>query len=184
MYRKSNSSLSTTISSTNYSISSNGEQEQNEISAIISSYTLKQDDNKFFNKNYALYEIKLYTRYKTWSIYKRYSEFIELRDQLLLKKMNNIPKLPPKLYFINEQKLSERQLGLEDFLNDLFRNVNILRCQEILDFIECPKDIINVLMYNLDYLNNINLNFSSIIITIEYKIYYKGRGSMRRNLKN
>ena len=53
MYRKSNSSLSTTISSTNYSISSNGEQEQNEISAIISSYTLKQDDNKFFNKNYA-----------------------------------------------------------------------------------------------------------------------------------
>ena len=163
MYRKSNSSLSTTISSTNYSISSNGEQEQNEISAIISSYTLKQDDNKFFNKNYALYEIKLYTRYKTWSIYKRYSEFIELRDQLLLKKINNIPKLPPKLYFINDQKLNERQLGLEEFLNELFKNVNILRHPEIIDFIKCPKEILDILIYNIDYLNPNNSNtFSKI----------------------
>ena len=163
MYRKSNSSLSTTISSTNYSISSNGEQEQNEISAIISSYTLKQDDNKFFNKNYALYEIKLYTRYKTWSIYKRYSEFTELRDQLLLKKMNNIPKLPPKLYFINDQKLNERQLGLEEFLNELFKNVNILRYPEIIDFIKCPKEILDILIYNIDYLNPNNSNtFSKI----------------------
>ena len=177
------SDLSTTFSSTKDSISST-ESEQNEISAIITSYSFKTDENKYFNKSYVLYEIKFFTRYKVWIINKRYNQFVELRNQLISKKIKNVPKLPPKLYFINEQKLSERQLGLEDFLNDLFRNVNILRCQEILDFIECPKDIINVFMYNLDYLNNINLNSSSIISTIDNNIYYKGRVSMRRNSKN
>lgn len=171
MYRKSNSSLSTTFSSTNYSISSNGDQEQNEISAIVSSYTLKQDENKFFNKNYFEYEIKLYTRYKTWTINKRYSQFTELRDQLLLKKINNIPKLPPKLYFINEQKLNERQLGLEDFLNELFKNVNILRYPEIIDFIQCPKEILDILIYNIDYLNPINSNAFSIINNNDNNFY-------------
>ena len=143
------SDLSTTFSSTKDSISST-ESEQNEISAIITSYSFKTDENKYFNKSYIIYEIIFFTRYKVWIINKRYNQFVELRNQLISKKIKNVPKLPPKLYFINEQKLSERQLGLEDFLNDLFRNVNILRCQEILDFIECPKDIINVLMYNLD----------------------------------
>ena len=171
MYRKSNSSLSTTFSSTNYSVSSNGDQEQNEISAIVSSYTLKQDENKFFNKNYFSYEIKLYTRYKTWTINKRYSQFIELRDQLLLKKINNIPKLPPKLYFINEQKLNERQLGLEDFLNELFKNVNILRYPEIIDFIQCPKEILDILIYNIDYLNPNNSNAFSIINNNDNNFY-------------
>ena len=153
MFRKSNNSdLSTTFSSTKDSILST-ESEQNEITALISTYSIKEDENKYFNKNYALYEIKFFTRYKTWTLYKRYSQFLELRDKLASKKIKNLPKLPPKLYFSNEQKLSERQLGLEDFLNDLFRNVNILRYPEIIEFIQCPKEIIDILSYNIDYLN-------------------------------
>ena len=174
MNRKSYSELSTTLSSTKDSIIST-ESEQNEITAIISSYSIKQDANKYFNKNYALYLIKFFTRYKTWSVQKRYSQFIELRDKLLSKKIKNIPKLPPKLYFINEQKLNERQLGLEEFLNDLFKNVNILRYPEIIEFIKCPKEIIDILTYNIDYLNMINLNSSSIINTTDNNLYYKGR---------
>ena len=179
MWRKSNASLNTTFSSTKDS-SISIDQEQNEISALIPSYSLKEDQSKFFNKSYALYEIKLFTRYKTWSVHKRYSQFIELRDKLLLKKVKNIPPLPPKLYFINEQKLSERQLGLEEFMNDLFRNVNILRYPEIIEFIQCPKDIIDILMYNIDYLNIINLNSSSIISTSDNNIYYRGRVTVSR----
>ena len=174
MNRKSYSELSTTLSSTKDSIIST-ESEQNEITAIISSYSIKQDANKYFNKNYALYLIKFFTRYKTWSVQKRYSQFIELRNKLLSKKIKNIPKLPPKLYFINEQKLNERQLGLEEFLNDLFKNVNILRYPEIIEFIKCPKEIIDILTYNIDYLNMINLNSSSIINTTDNNLYYKGR---------
>jgi len=174
MNRKSISDLSTTLSSIKESFICN-ESDQNEITAIISSYTLKQDENKYFNKKYALYQIKFCTRYKAWSVQKRYSEFIELRDKLLLKKIKNIPKLPPKLYFTSEQKLTERQLGLEEFLNDLFKNVNILRYPEIIEFIRCPKEIIDILTYNMDYLNMINLNSSSIINTTDNNLYYKGR---------
>ena len=181
MFRKSNNSdLSTTFSSTKDSILST-ESEQNEITALISTYSIKEDENKYFNKNYALYEIKFFTRYKTWTLYKRYSQFLELRDKLASKKIKNLPKLPPKLYFSNEQKLSERQLGLEDFLNDLFRNVNILRYPEIIEFIQCPKEIIDILSYNIDYLNMINMNSSSIINTTDNNLYYKGRVTISRN---
>jgi hypothetical protein len=181
MFRKSNNSdLSTTFSSTKDSILST-ESEQNEITALISTYSIKEDENKYFNKNYALYEIKFFTRYKTWTLYKRYSQFLELRDKLASKKIKNLPKLPPKLYFSNEQKLSERQLGLEDFLNDLFKNVNILRYPEIIEFIQCPKEIIDILSYNIDYLNMINMNSSSIINTTDNNLYYKGRVTISRN---
>ena len=183
MFRKSNSSLSTTFSSTKDSITST-DQEQSEISALIPSYSLLEDPSKFFNKSYALYEIKFFTRYKTWSVHKRYSQFIELRDKLSSKKVKNIPKLPPKLYFITEQKIAERQLALEEFMNDLFRNINILRYPEIIDFIECPKEIIDILMYNLDYLNIINLSSSSIISTKDNNIYYRGRVTVSRNSNN
>jgi len=181
MFRKSNNSdLSTTFSSTKDSILST-ESEQNEITALISTYSIKEDENKYFNKNYVLYEIKFFTRYKTWTLYKRYSQFLELRDKLASKKIKNLPKLPPKLYFSNEQKLSERQLGLEDFLNDLFRNINILRYPEIIEFIQCPKEIIDILSYNIDYLNMINMNSSSIINTTDNNLYYKGRVTISRN---
>ena len=183
MNRKSTSDLSTTRDSTKDSILST-ESEQNEISAIITSYSLQQDQNRIFYKSYALYEIKFFTRYKTWLVHKRYSQFVDLREQLLSKKVKNLPKLPPKLYFINDQKLSERQLGLEDFMNELFRTVNILRYPEIIEFIECPKDIIDILMYNIDFLNDININSSSIISTLDNNIYYKGRVSLNNNSDN
>ena len=183
MHRKSNSDLSTTFSSTKDSILSS-ESEQTEISAIISSYSLREDENKIFNKQYALFEIKLFSRYKTWLVHKRYSQFVELRDLLISKKVKNVPKLPPKLYFINDQKLSERQLGLEDFMNDLFRNVNILKYPEIIEFIECPKEIVDILMYNFDYLNMINVSSSSIINTTDNNLYYKGRVTISRNSTN
>ena len=178
MLKKSLSDLSTTLLSVKDSMigKANEIDDQIEISALITSYSMTEDTTKLFKKTFVLYEIKLYTPYKTWIIHKRYNDFIQLREQLDSKGVKNIPKLPPKLIFTNEEKLSERQLGLEEFINDLFRNVNIIRYPIIMDFIECPQEVFDIFAYNMDCLNLSNLNSS--IINNSKKInsnYYNGR---------
>ena len=178
MLKKSLSDLSTTLLSVKDSMigKANEIDDQIEISALITSYSMAEDTTKLFKKTFVLYEIKLYTPYKTWIIHKRYNDFIQLREQLDSKGVKNIPKLPPKLIFTNEEKLSERQLGLEEFINDLFRIVNIIKYPIIMDFIECPQEVYDIFAYNMDCLNLSNLNSS--IINNSKKInsnYYNGR---------
>ena len=170
MLKKSLSDLSTTLLSVKDSIigKTNEIDDQIEISALITSYSMVEDTTKLLKKTYVLYEIKLYTPYKTWIIHKRYNDFVQLRKQLESKGIKNIPKLPPKLIFANDQKLSERQLSLEEFINDLFRNVNIIKYPIIIDFIECPQEVFDIFAYNMDCLNLSNLN-SSIIINSKKK---------------
>ena len=141
MLKKSISDLSTTIISVKDSVIGKNNEldfDQIEISALITSYSLEEDTSKLFKKNYNVFEIRLYTPYKSWIIHKRYSEFVELKKKLEEKKIKNLPNLPPKLFFVNEEKLNERQLSLEEFVNELFERVNILKYPLILDFIECP----------------------------------------------
>jgi hypothetical protein len=99
-----------------------------------------------------------------------------LRKNLESKNIKTLPELPPKLLFINEQKLNERQLGLEEFLNKLFRNLNILKYQIIIDFIECPQDVVDIFMNNIDYLNSTNMNST----VVNSSIYYNGRISTNK----
>ena len=178
MLKKSLSDLSTTLLSVKDSMigKANEIDDQIEISALITSYSLAEDSTKLFKKTYVLYQIKLYTPYKTWIIHKRYNDFVQLKEQLDSKHVKNIPKLPPKLIFINEDKLCERQLGLEEFINDLFRKVNIIKYPIIMDFIECPQEVFDFFAYNIDCLNLGNLN-SSIIINSKKNNsnYYNGR---------
>lgn len=182
MLKMSNSDLSTTIFSVRDSIAcktaNESDNEQIEISALITSYSIEVDSNKLLKKNYVSFEIKLYTPYKTWIIHKRYSQFAQLKKQLESKNIKNLPNLPPKLLFMNEQKLNERQLSLEEFLNELFRNVNILKYQVIIDFIECPQEIVDFFLYNMDYLNSSNMNS----ISLNNSNYYNG--IMSTNKKN
>ena len=178
MLKKSLSDLSTTLLSVKDSIigKANEIDDQIEISALITSYTMVEDTIKLFKKNFALYEIKLYTPYKTWVIHKRYSDFVQLKKQLESKGVKNIPKLPPKLIFTNEQKLNERQLGLEEFINDLFRIVNIIKYPIIMDFIECPQEVYDIFTYNMDCLNLSNLKSSIISNSSNNNSnYYNGR---------
>ena len=182
MLKKSISDLSTTMLSVKDSIiSKNNESDSEpiEISALITSYSMIEETKKsLFKKRYALFEIKLYTPYKIWTIHKRYSQFLQLKKQLELKNIKNLPKLPPKLFFINEEKLNERQLCLEDFINELFKNINILKYPIILDFIECPQDIIDIFMLNPENLNSsifMNTNMNNNIN------YYNGRISTNKN---
>ena len=106
MNKKSFSDLSTTLLSVKDSMggkTNEFDNEQIEISAIITSYSIEEDSNKLFSKNYILFEIKLYTPYKSWSTHKRYSQFEQLRKNLESKNIKTLPELPPKLLFINEQ---------------------------------------------------------------------------------
>ena len=172
MLKKSISDLSTTIISVKDSVIGKNNEldfDQIEISALITSYSLEEDTSKLFKKNYNVFEIRLYTPYKSWIIHKRYSEFVELKKKLEEKKIKNLPNLPPKLFFVNEQKLSERQLSLEEFINELFKRVNILKYPLILDFIECPQEVVDIFTYNSNCLNLSN-NRSSINMNITNKI--------------
>ena len=181
MLKKSLSDLSTTILSVKDSIitkNNDSDSDQIEISALITSYSLEEDSKKiFFKKYYILFEIKLYTPYKIWVIHKRYSQFDQLRKELESKNLKNLPKLPPKLLYINEEKINERQLYLEEFINELFKKVNILKYPIILDFIECPQDVIEIFKFNMDcltYSNSMNSNINN-------NNYYNGRISTNKN---
>ena len=185
MLKKSISDLSTTILSVKDSFVGKNHEldfEQIEISALITSYSLEEDTSKLFNKNYILFEIKLYTPYKSWLIHKRYSEFVELKKRLEEKNVKNIPNLPPKILFINEQKLSERQLCLEEFINELFKRINILKYPLIIEFIECPQEVVDIFSYNANFLN-LNNNKSSINMNTinSNSYYYNGRITTNKN---
>ena len=187
MLKKSLSDLSTTLLSVKDSMIGKNERDsdQIEISALVISYSIEEDNTKLFNKHFALFEIKLITPYKTWVINRRYREFVQLRKNLESKNIKNLPKLPPKFLFINEEKLNERQLSLEEFINDLFRCVNILKYPLILDFIECPQEVVDIFTYNIDCLNSNNLKSSIILNSSNINSnYYNGRISTNRNSVN
>ena len=178
MYKKSFSDLSTTLFSTrdsNICKTNEVDNEQTEMSALITSYSSEENSCFLFKKNFILFEIKLYTQYNSWIIQKRYSQFVKLRKELENQGIKNLPILPPKIFFKNKSKLGERQLGLEEFLNELLKNINILKYPNIIDFIECPKDLKDILIYNMDYLNSsVNMNSTNL------NTYYNGRISTNK----
>ena len=169
MYTRSISDLSTTLLSnkesnlTSYFSEKIPDIKNIEISASINSFHQEEDSSKIFHKNYILYDIKLITRYKPWSISRRYSEFFVLNEKLKSLNIKNLPELPPKYLIHNDEKLLERQAALQDFLNAIFKNVNILNYKVILDFINCPNDVIDIFQKNIEHLNLNNLKDESNI---------------------
>ena len=181
MLKKSLSDLSTTLMSVKDSMASKNiesDSDPMEISALINTYTMVEDKKLFFKNSYELYEIRIYTPYKSWIIHKRYSEFAQLRKKLESQNIKDLPKLPPKIFFKNENKLNERQLSLETFINDLFKCVNIVKYPLILDFIECPKDLVDILTFNIDCFNS-TTNINNTINNNNN--YYNGIISTNRN---
>ena len=88
-----------------------------------------------------------------WYIYKRYSDFVHLMEDLETYKITNLPKLPPKILFLNDEKLNERQRNLEEFLKQLFKVIDIRKNKIVLNFIKCPNNVIDILN-NKDFLNS------------------------------
>jgi hypothetical protein len=80
---------------------------------------------------------------KTYSIYRRYSEFDDLVKKLKQNRWHNADKmgeLPPKSWFgsMNSKAIKERQEALENFLNTLLYYIDPATCRELDDFF-CPN---------------------------------------------
>ena len=98
-----------------------------------------------YNGDYVEYWIEICTDYKKWVIKKRYSEFYEL-NQKLLDKIPDINDLfPPKRFFKNsEDTIAERKNCFNKYLFILFRKKNIFSLNEVLDFIQIDKKIVEL----------------------------------------
>ena len=98
-----------------------------------------------YNGDYVEYWIEIITDYKKWIIKKRYSEFYEL-NQKLMPKIPELNKLfPPKRFFKNsEDTIQERKIGFNKYLLFLFKKKNIFSLNEVLDFIQIEKKIVEL----------------------------------------
>jgi hypothetical protein len=95
--------------------------------------------------DYVVYFIEIVTDYKKWIIKKRYSEFYELNQKLILKVPELNKLFPPKRLFKNsEETIEERKTCFNKYLQFLFQKKNIFSLNEVLDFIQFEKKIIEL----------------------------------------
>jgi hypothetical protein len=127
------------------------------ITAKITQHEVVREGSPFGNK-YVLYFINFYTFYNTWTVKKRYSEFVDLHKTLCAK-VKELPELPPKRFFnMSEDTIKERKTMLEFYLNFIFKNLNFCLYPEILEFIEMEKDLLSLLMKNNTMIENTTSN--------------------------
>ena len=98
-----------------------------------------------YNGDYVEYWIEVITDYKKWIVKKRYSEFYDL-NQKIMPKIPEINKLfPPKRFFKNsEDTIEERKICFNKYLSFLFKKKNIFSFNEVLDFIQMEKKILEL----------------------------------------
>ena len=127
-----------------------------------------------YNGDYVEYWIEVITDYKKWIIKKRYSEFYELNKKIMLK-IPEINKLfPPKRFFKNsEDTIDERKTCFNKYLRFLFKEKNIFSFNEVLDFIQIDKKIVELYikkhtMVKQDKNNNI---FQSLKHSFNHIVY-------------
>ena len=99
-----------------------------------------------FSGDYVEYKIKILTYYKKWYINKRYSDF-EILHSFLTSKLQNPPVLPPKrLFKTSDEVIEERRKMFNKYFKDLFTKSNILKYEEILNFIQIEKEVLELIM--------------------------------------
>ena len=76
---------------------------------------------------------------KKWIISRRYKDFLRLEENMK-RNLKNLPKLPGKNLFHNEENLHERSLKLEKYLRILLNETIYIKNEDFLAFIEFPKD--------------------------------------------
>lgn len=112
------------------------------------------NESKFLRSKHVNYIIEINTFYKNWTIKKRYSEFEDL-NKILVTKISDLAEFPQKrLFSASEDTISERKKKFENYLNHIFKNINICIYPEILEFIKLEKDLLNLFMINNSDLEN------------------------------
>lgn len=125
------------------------------VTATITEHISKKEDKFPFSK-YVVYRVDISTSVKSWSVWKRYTNFEELRERMS-KHIFNLPEFPEKKIFNNNKDtISERKLLLCNFLNYLLTKEKILFYSDIQEFIEIDKETIRILINksNLEVTSN------------------------------
>lgn len=145
------------VSKNSFSFNNNGENymdymvnnQEKHIIAQIFEHKENQEDKFPFSK-YVVYKIELITSIKNWSIWKRYTNFVELREKMN-KHLVNIPEFPVKKIFNTKDTIKERKIMLTKFLNNLLTKEKLLCYKELQYFIDIDKETLK-LMFNKDNL--------------------------------
>ena len=107
-----------------------------------------------FYNDYVEYYVQIETDYAKWSLKKRYEDFYKLHTklELIIPEMKN--RFPQKRFFKSSDKtVRERIKSFNDYLSYLCCNINIFLSEEILNFIEIKKDIIQLFLNKYNMLN-------------------------------
>ena len=104
---------------------------------------LLYDTPKLFTSKYVVYTFNIVTSYTDWEISYRYSEFLNLHLSFVEKYLISLPKIPPKKYFsLGEAEIEQRFVLLEEYINAIFKNINIIYYPELVLFFNAPNDVI------------------------------------------
>lgn len=69
------------------------------------------------------------------AIRKRYNQFFELHEKLLLLGYQDLPAFPPKKLFMTERDTDERQRGLDLYLKTLVNRKDTRNSQPVIEFL-------------------------------------------------
>ena len=104
---------------------------------------LLYDTPKLFTSKYVVYTFNIVTSYTDWEISHRYSEFLNLHLSFVEKYLISLPKIPPKKYFsLGEAEIEQRFVLLEEYINAIFKKINIINYPELVLFFNVPNDVI------------------------------------------
>ena len=104
--------------------------------------------------DYVEYYMQIETDYTKWTLKKRYEDFYKLNSklELIIPEMKN--HFPQKRFFKSSDKtVRERIKSFNDYLSYLCCNINIFLSEEIMNFIELKKEIIQLFLNKYDMLN-------------------------------
>lgn len=133
------------------------------IYASITDHMLKQDD-KFPFTRFVIYRVDLISSIRKWSVWKRYSNFEEFRENIS-KIVTQVPDFPEKKIFnTGSSIIFERKSQLQSFLNFLLTKEKVLCYTEIREFIELDMETICLILNksNLEVSTN-SLKFNSML---------------------
>jgi hypothetical protein len=96
-------------------------------------------NDSYFKNKYVLYDI--ITQQFNWSVSRRYSDFIWLKDTLqAIFPMEILPLLPKKKISnkrFEKEFIEKRAKGLQKFLDNILKNENLKSCESLTVFLSC-----------------------------------------------
>lgn len=140
----------------------------NSIEITINGYVIKRENSFPFTK-YKEYVINIIFHNNSRQIQRRYSQFRNLH-KTLGKRINKLPRFPPKLMLQNSKLIKDRMLKLSSYLNNLFQRKDIYQLDEVFNFLDLEKELF--LIYKSGNGNNIKVEHAASFSTCESENFF------------